>query len=104
MSEKYVEALNKARKETRDHEFRVMLDDLHRDFEDVQKYIQFISQRQLKASYVPPAQDYTYDDQEKQLFTALQRLQRVLKYCFASDRVLASKFVEKIKSYAGKVD
>ena len=65
VSEKYVEALNKARKDTRDHEFRVMLDDLSRHFEDVQKYIQFISQRQLKASYVPPAQDYTYDDQEK---------------------------------------
>ena len=38
------------------------------------------------------------------MFTALQRLQRVLKYCYASDRVLASKFVEKMKHYAGKVD
>ena len=45
VSEKYIEALNKARKETRDHEFRVLLDDLTRHFEDVQKYIQFISQR-----------------------------------------------------------
>lgn len=45
VSEKYVDGLNKARKDTRDHEFRVLLDDLHREFEDVQKYIQFISQR-----------------------------------------------------------
>lgn len=35
VSEKYIEALNKARKETRDHEFRVLLDDLTRHFEDV---------------------------------------------------------------------
>ena len=82
----------------------MLLDELHRDFKDVQKYIEFVSQRQLKASYVPPAQDYSYDDQEKQMFNALHKLQRVLKFCFASDRVLAEKFVAKMKQYAHKVD
>ena len=99
-----MEGINTARRQTRDEEFRVLLDDLHRDFEAVQRYIQFIAQRQLKASYVPPAGEYTYDDQEKQLFTALHKLQRVLKYCFASDHVLARKFVSKIKQYAGHFD
>jgi hypothetical protein len=35
---------------------------LHVEFEHVKSYIQFISQRHLKAAYVPPAQDFTYDD------------------------------------------
>ena len=61
-SERYLDALNKARSETRDSEFRATLDDLHREFEYVKSYVQFLSQRHLKASYVPAAQDYTYDD------------------------------------------
>lgn len=65
MSEKYLEALNKARTDTRDQEFRSILDELHQEFDLVKQYIQFVSQRQLKASYVPPVQDYTYDDQTK---------------------------------------
>ncbi len=64
-AEKYANSLNTARRNVRDEEYRKILDELAYEFEVVKRYVQYISQRHLKVSYVPPQVDYAETEQEK---------------------------------------